>query len=137
MRLLLATLALATAAPSLPAQESHAAHGDQHATIPVATPAGKPVDCVRTIDIQQTRVRDDSTIDFYMRGGKVYRNRLSGGACPGLGFEERFLYKTSVGQLCSVDTITVLQGPGLTRGATCGLGQFEPVTIAKPAKASK
>jgi hypothetical protein len=33
-------------------------------------------------------------------------------------------------QLCSTDIITVLMmgGPGLMRGASCGLGKFQPVT---------
>ena len=62
-------------------------------------------------------------------GGKIYRNALPY-SCPQLGFEEKFLYKTSVGALCSVDTITVLHD-GLNQGATCGLGQFQPVKLVK------
>ena len=92
--------------------------------------AGKPVSCVQLRSIRETRVRDDSTIDFYMNGGKVYRNRLPH-SCPQLGFEEKFLYKTSLSQLCNVDIITVLtNGPGLSRGASCGLGEFQPITGA-------
>ncbi|MBN8808927.1 MAG: hypothetical protein J0I47_11950 [Sphingomonas sp.] len=97
--------------------------------VPAATPAGKAVDCVNTTDIQQTHVRSDQVIDFEMRGGRTYRNTLPY-ACPSLGFEQRFGYKLSTTQLCSVDTITVLQSGGM-RGPSCGLGQFQPVTIAK------
>jgi hypothetical protein len=97
--------------------------------IPVATPNGKAQSCMRLSDIRETRVRDDQTIDFYSRGGKVYRNVLPN-RCPQLGFEERFTYQTSLPQLCSTDIITVLQGPGANRGASCGLGEFQPVTIA-------
>lgn len=97
--------------------------------VPAATPAGKPVDCLRLNDIRETRVRDDRTIDFVTSGKKVYRNTLDG-SCPQLGFEKRFSYKTSLNQLCSVDLITVLVPPGLSRGASCGLGQFQPVTLA-------
>jgi hypothetical protein len=63
---------------------------------------------------------------------KVYRNTLPY-SCPQLGFEERFLYKTSLSQLCSTDIITVLTsgGPDLSRGASCGLGQFQPVELVK------
>ena len=94
-----------------------------------ARPDGKPVSCVQLRQIRETRVRDDSTIDFYMLGGKVYRNTLPN-SCPQLGFEERFSYATSLSQLCSVDIITVLYSSPPTRGASCGLGQFQPVTGA-------
>ncbi|WP_176590947.1 hypothetical protein [Sphingobium sp. EM0848] len=90
-------------------------------------PAGKPVDCVQITSIRSTDVRDDRTIDFIMNGNKVYRNTLPN-SCPSLGFEKRFMYKTSLSQLCSVDIITVLyQTNGLQRGASCGLGSFQPM----------
>ena len=101
--------------------------------VPEATLEGKPVSCVQTSNIRSTSVHGDSVIDFYMTGGKVYRNTLPM-SCPSLGFEERFLYKTSIGQLCSVDIITVLQSPGLSQGPSCGLGEFQPVKIVKAAK---
>ena len=97
--------------------------------IPDATAAGEAVNCVSLQSIRSTRVHGDSTIDFHMGGGKVYRNTLPN-SCPNLGFQESFLYKTSLSQLCSVDIITVLQSPGLSRGASCGLGKFQPVKLA-------
>ena len=96
--------------------------------VPEATAVGDAVGCVNLRNIQSTRVHGDSTIDFYMTGGKVYRNILPN-SCPSLGFEERFLYKTSLSQLCSVDIITVLQSPGLSPGPSCGLGKFQPVKL--------
>ncbi|MFM9976973.1 MAG: hypothetical protein ACKVOP_02865 [Sphingomonadaceae bacterium] len=101
--------------------------------IPEATPDGEAVSCVSLSQISSTRVHSDSVIDFRMRGGKVYRNTLPN-SCPSLGFEERFSYKTSLNQLCSVDIITVLQSPGLTRGASCGLGKFQPVKLVNAPK---
>ena len=98
--------------------------------VPLATPIGKPLDCVQLQSIRETRVHGDSVIDFHMSGGKVYRNTLPN-SCPSLGFEERFSYSTSLSQLCSVDIITVLQSPGISRGASCGLGKFQPVQLAK------
>lgn len=92
-------------------------------------PAGKPVDCLPLQSVQDSRVRDDQTIDFYASNRRVYRNRLPQ-SCPQLGSEGRFAFKTSLQQLCSVDIITVLTGPGLTRGASCGLGKFQPITGA-------
>ena len=89
-------------------------------------PVGKPVSCLPIHSIDETRVRNDRTIDFYMKGGRVYRNVLPY-SCPQLGFEERFLYKTSTQELCSSDAITVLTGPGISHGARCGLGEFREV----------
>ena len=98
--------------------------------IPPATPSGEAVSCIALNRIRQTRVHGDATIDFVMNGRKVYRNTLPGG-CPGLGFEQRFAYETSLSQLCSTDIITVLYQSGPTRGASCGLGRFQPVTLQK------
>lgn len=101
--------------------------------IPDATPDGKPVSCIPLNAIDSTQVHGDWVIDFHMRGGKVYRNTLPD-SCPGLGFEERFAYKTSINQLCSTDIITVLYSSPPQPGPSCGLGEFQPVTLAKPAK---
>lgn len=93
--------------------------------------SGKAVDCVQINSIRQTDVRDDRTIDFIMNGNKVYRNSLPN-SCPSLGFEKRFMYKTSLSQLCSVDIITVLySSPNLMRGSSCGLGKFQPMVKVK------
>ena len=98
-------------------------------TPPAAEAIGAPISCVSLRRIRETRVHGDSTIDFHMNGGQVYRNTLPQ-SCPSLGFEERFAYKTSLDQLCSVDIITVLQSPDLRGGPSCGLGQFQPVRLA-------
>ncbi|WP_022683944.1 hypothetical protein [Sphingobium bisphenolivorans] len=90
-------------------------------------PTGKPVDCIPLQTIRNTDVRDDRTIDFMVNGNRIYRNILPN-SCPSLGFERRFAYKTSLSQLCSVDIITVLySSPSLMRGASCGLGKFQPM----------
>ncbi len=93
---------------------------------PAVTVAGAAVDCIQTSRIRNTVVHDDNTIDFVLTGGEVYRNTLPS-RCPGLGFEERFAYEVSTGQLCQVDTVTVLQSGAAGRGPRCGLGEFVPV----------
>jgi hypothetical protein len=125
MRMILTALAIAALAAPGGARDRN--------QVPEATPTGKPENCIRTISIRQTHVRSDSVIDFDMGGGKIYRNTLPY-ACSQLGFEEKFLYKTSTGELCSVDTITVLHDSQLGQGATCGLGQFQPVKLVKPSR---
>ena len=98
--------------------------------VPPATPAGEPVDCLPITRLRESRVRSDQVIDFYTTGRRVYRVTLPQ-SCPGLGFEERFSYETSLSQLCSTDIITVLrQAGGLQRGASCGMARFQPVTLA-------
>src|SRR5687768_1823778 len=115
-------LAAATLAVSACTAETDAG-GEVRA--PAVTIAGEPEDCISTSRIAGMRVHDDYTIDFEMTGGTVYRSTLPG-RCPGLGFEERFAYEVHSGQLCQVDTITVLY-TDRGRGATCRLGPFVPV----------
>lgn len=91
-----------------------------------ARPVGKPENCLWLPRIRETRVRDDRTIDFYTRDGQVYRNTLPY-SCPSLGFEQAFSHETSLTQLCSTDIITVIHQGAVMRGASCGLGSFQPV----------
>ncbi|MGX7894326.1 hypothetical protein [Tsuneonella sp. HG222] len=86
--------------------------------------------CISVNRIDTTRVHDDYTIDFEMIDNTTYRNTLPN-RCPSLGFEERFSYNATTGQLCSVDTIRVRYSDG-QEGASCGLGEFLPVRINKP-----
>lgn len=94
-------------------------------------PAGNPIDCVNLRQIRSTEIIDDSTIDFKMAGGKILRNKLPY-RCPSLKSEDAFSYRTSLTQLCSIDTIRVLQSYGgrLQEGTSCGLGKFQPIEPA-------
>jgi hypothetical protein len=85
--------------------------------------------CILINRIRNTYVLDDQRILFYMRGKEVYLNQLPR-RCAGLGLERRFMYRTSLSQLCDLDTISVLRsfGGGFMQGATCGLGKFQPIT---------
>ena len=86
------------------------------------------VNCIRIESIRNTRIHDDSTILFYMAGGKAYVNNLPH-RCPGLRMAGSFAYKTSTRSLCNVDTITVIRtGMGGMQGPRCGLGMFKPIT---------
>lgn len=85
--------------------------------------------CISLSRISRTEVVDDYNILFYMRGDKIYQNRLPH-RCPGLKRERRFMYRTSLSQLCDLDIITVLYsaGPGFSPGPSCGLGRFYPIS---------
>lgn len=124
MKSALLILAATIAAPALAATQPVA---------PAWAPAGPAVNCIQTNQIRSTRVIDDSTIDFDMGGGRLFRNHLPN-RCPGLNSNRAFSYSPTGNQLCNVHTITVIQqGGGPSRGATCGLGQFTPMQRA-PAK---
>ena len=89
---------------------------------------GEKEKCVSLARIDRTRVVDERTILFYMRGADIYMNRLPH-RCIGLRRGKTFMYKTSLNRLCNVDIITVLDdiGFGFSRGASCGLGNFQPI----------
>ena len=90
--------------------------------------------CLPMPQIRSSDVVDGRTIDFRLRDGSVWRNRLPR-SCPGLGFDRAFSYTTSIPQLCNVDIIRVivLGNPGLI-GSTCGLGQFERQPPRQPSR---
>ncbi|MEH3100679.1 hypothetical protein [Sphingomonas adhaesiva] len=119
--LLACIAAAALAAPSV-ARDRNAA--------PAATPAGEPQTCIPIQSIRESLVRNDRVIDFRTNGDRFYRVTLPQ-SCPGLGFERRFSYATSLSQLCAQDIITVFTQNPPMRGASCGLAPFQPVTIAR------
>jgi hypothetical protein len=123
-----------TLAASLLAMGSAATAKSDRNVVPAAREIGKPVSCLPIQNIRESKVRSDSVIDFRTNGKKWYRNTLPN-SCPSLGFEERFSYRTSISQLCSVDIIRVLQSYGgrLQEGAGCGLGKFQPIELVKTA----
>ena len=95
------------------------------------TPQGEPVSCIITNQIRSTHVVDDRTIHFSMTGrNRMYRNELPF-PCPGLAFSRSFKHNSRTGRLCNVDTITVIQAG--RRGATCGLGRFQPMVPVESA----
>ena len=96
---------------------------------PAAAVTGPALSCLETTHINATRVHGDRTIDFRVAGRRIYRNTLPY-PCPELGFEERFAYSLPYPRLCSSDIITVLHSDG-SRGASCGLGEFVPVDLAR------
>lgn len=91
-------------------------------------PDEKPVHCLSLNRIKSTEVLGDSHILFRMVDGKNYVNVLNH-ACPGLKRNKTIMYRTSIGQLCDLDILTVLDdvGFGFMPGASCGLGNFRPI----------
>ncbi len=99
--------------------------------VPAARVVGEPVNCLSLAIYRETRIRDDRTIDFIGNGGRVWRNTLPF-SCAGLRANDAFSHEATNNQICNVDVIHVLyQGGGPRLGASCGLGQFVPVTLEK------
>lgn len=125
-RFTLALLPLALAACS---QERPA---ERPAVSPAAELIGKAESCIPIAWFNETRIRDDWTIDFIGSGGRAWRNTLPH-RCPGLRAENALTYETSLSQLCSTDIVYVLRNYAGTpeRGPGCGLGPFVPVKLTK------
>lgn len=110
--ILLLPLALPVVAEEAPANETGA----------------QPKRCVSMSRISDAEVIDDQTIAFHMTGRDIYLNRLPH-RCPGMHFGRAIAYRTHAGQLCHLDTITVIDGfSGPRTGPTCGLGHFTRVS---------
>ena len=104
-----------------------------------AAPATRvPERCIQLDRVSRTEVIDDRTLIFHMRSCQIYLNYLER-ECPRLASEERFMYSPTGNRLCDIDTITVLErwGFGLTRGFTCGLGEFHPISEVELADLKK
>jgi hypothetical protein len=89
---------------------------------------GPAQSCVPLSAIRNSHVLSGRVIDFGNGPRSTYRVVLPQD-CPNLGFEQRFTYATSLSQLCATDINTVLQSPGITRGASCGLAPFQPIEL--------
>jgi hypothetical protein len=71
--------------------------------------------------VDHTRTVDASTILFYMRDGKIWKNTLKT-PCPGLLFHG-FSYVTHYAELCGNEGISVIE-----THQVCSLGNFAPYT---------
>ena len=83
--------------------------------------------CVVTRRISRTKVDDDRTIIFYMRGGDTYVNILPR-TCNGLRREDRFSYQAQSSRLCDIDGIEVLNQARAKKrpGANYNQGHYHP-----------
>lgn len=86
-------------------------------------PTGKTRYCVNLRFLRDSKIIDDKTIFFHGLGKTGYMNRMSN-RCARLAQEERFMYSTSISQLCKGEIITVLDSFGRQWGS-CSLGKFE------------
>jgi hypothetical protein len=105
---------------------------DPTRNVPAGRVIGPAQSCIRLVEITNSEVRNDWTIDFEAGGSRrIYRNVLDH-RCPGLNAARAFSYNTTLSQLCSTDIVhPVHQSGGLNRGPGCGLGQFTPMELTR------
>lgn len=83
------------------------------------------VRCLSLNRVKNTKIISKKHIAFYTRDGAVYVNTLPR-KCHSLSRHKSFAYRTTVGKLCDLDTITVIHnfGGSFNLGPSCGLGKF-------------
>jgi len=95
--------------------------------------AGKPVDCIQLHDIDSTEVFDRTAILYRTIGGKLYVNRPKSGLSS-LDSNDILLTKSWTPELCSVDTVHLLDRTSRFETGFVGLGEFVPYTKAVAAR---
>ena len=93
--------------------------------------AGKPVDCINLRDIRSSQIIDNTAIVYDTGRGQLFVNRPRVGASS-LDNDDILVTKTYGSELCSLDTINLIdRGSRFTHGFV-GLGEFVP--YSKPAR---
>ncbi|WP_260596600.1 hypothetical protein [Sphingomonas endolithica] len=93
--------------------------------------AGKPTDCISLSSVNSTQIIDGRAI-IYKAGGKVYVNEPRSGA-ETLRDDDILLTQTFGSQLCSIDSVKLLdRGARFQRGFVT-LGKFVPYSLVKVA----
>jgi hypothetical protein len=87
--------------------------------------AGDPVDCLRLHDIRSSQIIDGIGILYEGRGGVLYLNRPRSGASL-LRTDEILVTDTRTSELCSIDTVKLIDNAGHFPMGFIGLGQFIP-----------
>jgi hypothetical protein len=125
---LLLGMALLAGAPAY----AHGRHANPEAQLAeelAGRVAGDPVDCIELHDIRATRIVDHIAIIYETSGKRFYVNRLRGGA-NALDKWDVLLTETHSSQLCSVDTVKLVDPSTHMQTGFVFLGKFEPYTKA-------
>jgi hypothetical protein len=91
--------------------------------------AGRPVDCINLHEIQSSRIIDRTAI-LYQVGGITYVNRPRAGA-NALYSDPILVTDTHSSQLCSIDTVNLVDRSGHFWRGFVSLGEFVPYRRAK------
>ena len=88
--------------------------------------AGEPVSCLQVARIRSSQIVDATAIIYKESSRRWYVNQPDEGRCAMLNPNRIIITRTSTGQFCVNDIITIAEaGSPITYGA-CGLGKFVP-----------
>lgn len=91
--------------------------------------AGEPVDCIQLRNIRSSQIIDGTAI-VYEVGSTRYVNRPDGGA-NSLRFDPILVTDTRSPQLCSIDTVKLIDRSSHFYAGFVSLGKFVPYTKPK------
>jgi hypothetical protein len=95
--------------------------------------AGKPVNCVSSINGRNLRAIGDSTLVYQVNRNVVYKNELLG-RCTGLSWGDTLVLNVRNSQYCRGDIARVVNLQSGMMSGSCALGDFVPYTKAPVAK---
>jgi hypothetical protein len=98
---------------------------DLHKMLGNRVQAGPPVDCLNVGTITNSYVVDHTAILYEVAGGDMYVNRPQTGA-ESLDRNKVLVTDTHIPQLCSVDTVDLVDSTTGIRSGFVGLGEFVP-----------
>jgi hypothetical protein len=128
--LLTALAALASGSPAQ-ARDKSAARGEQKlAQLLADRIPGKPVSCINLRDIRSSQIVDGTAIVYEGLGHRLYVNRPKSGA-DSLRSDDILVTKTWSGQLCSIDTVNLVDRASRFPHGFVGLGEFVPYARVK------
>ena len=123
--LLTAALVLVSSAPAA-ARPTRAERGEADlAKALEGRVAGKPVDCIFLNEISSSEIIDGTAILYRTAGNRLYVNRPSSGK-ESLSRGKILVTDTRSPQLCSVDTVKLLDNGSRFMAGFVGLGAFVP-----------
>lgn len=93
--------------------------------------AGTPVDCITLSTITSSEIIDGKAI-VYRSGNKIYVNEPRSGASS-LSDDDVLVTRTSSSQLCSIDTVNLIDRSSRFPRGFVFLGKFVPYTKPKSA----
>jgi hypothetical protein len=93
--------------------------------------AGKPVDCINLSSVSSSQIIDGRAI-VYRVGARLYVNEPRSGA-DRLDDDDVMVTRTFGSQLCSIDTVHLVDSTSRFPRGFVQLGKFVPYTKPKPA----
>lgn len=123
-------LPIAAVALATPAVAAHRDTSDiQLQKALVGRTAGKPTNCITLSGVNATQIIDGKAI-IYRDGGRLYVNEPRSGAAS-LRKDDILVTRTFGSQLCSIDTVRLVDRSSRFPRGFVSLGQFVPYTKVK------